>query len=57
MDYDRHDPFERNTIGDSRKKALEEIERVKAQIEQSKKQIADIEEEARKAGVPPGWLR
>jgi hypothetical protein len=23
----------------------------------SKKQVADIEEEARKAGVPPGWLR
>jgi hypothetical protein len=57
MDYDRHDPFERNTIGDSRKKALEEIERVKAEIEQSRKQIAAIEEEARKAGVPPGWLR
>jgi hypothetical protein len=57
MDYDRHDPFERNTIGEARKKALEEIERVKADVELSKKQIADIEEAARKAGVPPGWLR
>jgi hypothetical protein len=57
QDYDRHNPFERNTIGEARKKALEEIERVKADIELSKKQIADIEEDARKAGVPPGWLR
>jgi hypothetical protein len=56
-DYDRHDPFERNGIGETRKKALEEIEHVKADIEASKKQIADIEEEARKAGVPPGWVR
>ena len=34
-----------------------EIERVSADVEASKKQVADIEEEARKAGVPPGWLR
>jgi DNA repair exonuclease SbcCD ATPase subunit len=57
QDYDRHNAFERNTIGEARKKALAEIERVKADIELSKKQIADIEEDARKAGVPPGWLR
>ena len=56
-DYDRHDPFERNGIGETRKKALEEIEHVKADIAASKKQIADIEEDARKAGVPPGWVR
>ena len=31
--------------------------RVKAEIVNAKKQIEDIEEEARKAGVPPGWLR
>ena len=31
--------------------------RCKADIELGKKQIADIEEEARRAGVPPGWLR
>jgi hypothetical protein len=33
------------------------MEKVKADVEASKKQVADIEEEARKAGVPPGWLR
>ena len=37
--------------------ALTELERVKQDVERGKKQIADIEEEARKAGVPPGWLR
>ena len=56
-DYDRHDPFERANIGQTRQKALAEIEKVKSDVELSKKQIADIEEEARKAGVPPGWLR
>ena len=27
------------------------------EIEQAKKDIVDIEEEARKGGVPPGWIR
>jgi hypothetical protein len=30
---------------------------VKHDIESSRKAVADIEEEARSAGVPPGWLR
>lgn len=42
---------------EERQKNLQELERVKADVEGSKKQVADIEEEARKAGVPPGWLR
>ena len=33
------------------------MDRLKGEIEKCKKKIADIEEEARKAGVPPGWLR
>jgi small-conductance mechanosensitive channel len=44
-------------VTEERRKALDELQRVKADVELSKKQIADIEEEARKAGVPPGWLR
>ena len=31
--------------------------RVAEDIEKTKKLIGDIEEEARRAGVPPGWLR
>lgn len=51
------DNFARARVGEQRDKALAEMQRVKSDIELSKKQIADIEEEARKAGVPPGWLR
>jgi hypothetical protein len=53
----RDDPYQRAQIGEQRQKALAELERVKADIELSRKLIADIEEEARKAGVPPGYLR
>jgi hypothetical protein len=53
----RDDPYQRARIGEDRQKAIAELGRVKNDVEQSKKQIADIEEEARKAGVPPGWLR
>jgi cell division septation protein DedD len=53
----RDDPYQRARIGDDRVKALAEMDRVKAEIELQKKAIADIEEEARRAGVPPGWLR
>lgn len=53
----RDDPAQRAKIGDDRQKALLEMERVKAEIAAGQKQIEAIEEEARKAGVPPGWLR
>ncbi len=47
----------RIAVGEQRAEALTELGRVKEEVERGKKQIADIEEEARKAGVPPGWLR
>jgi hypothetical protein len=53
----RDDPAQRAVIDQDRQKALVELERVKADIAQQTKAIADIEEEARKAGVPAGWLR
>jgi hypothetical protein len=53
----RDDPFQRAKIGEDRDKAIAELARVKGEIDRGKKQIEDIEEEARKAGVPPGWLR
>ena len=56
-DYNQSDLFERNKYLDARQNTAEESERIKREIEQLKKQIADTEEEARKAGVPPGWLR
>jgi hypothetical protein len=53
----RDDPAQRAVIADNRQKSLAELDRVKSEIEKNKKAIADIEEEARRAGVPPGWLR
>lgn len=53
----RDDPYQRAKLADDRQKALAELQRVTGEIEQAKKDIGDIEEEARKAGVPPGWLR
>ena len=53
----RDDPYQRAQIAIDRQKALGELERVKAEMVRLKQVIADIEEEARVAGVPPGWLR
>jgi len=53
----RDDPAQRRVIEADRLKALAELDRVTKEIAQSKKAIADIEEEARRAAVPPGWLR
>jgi hypothetical protein len=53
----RDNPVERAQIEIERKKAIAEQERVKGEIEAQKKAIADLEEEARKTGVPPGWIR
>jgi hypothetical protein len=53
----RDDPAQRGAIETERKKALAEFDRVKLEIESNKKAIDDLEEEARRAGVPAGWLR
>ena len=53
----RDDPAQRTTIERDRQKAMAELERLKKQIVDDRKALADLEEEARRAGVPPGWLR
>ena len=53
----RDDPYQRAKVADDRQKALAEMARVSEDIEKTKQLIVDIEEEARRAGVPPGWLR
>jgi hypothetical protein len=53
----RDDPAQRDVIGSDRQKALAELDRVKQEIEQHTKAIATIQDDARRAGVPPGWLR
>ena len=53
----RDDPYQRALIADDRQKALAELAQVGKDIESGKKGITDIEEEARRASVPPGWIR
>jgi hypothetical protein len=53
----RADPAQRAQIELERQRAVAELDRVKKEIAEQTKAISDIEEEARKAGVPPGWLR
>jgi hypothetical protein len=53
----RDDPAQRAVVATDRQKALVEMERTKELVAKIKQQIADIEEEARQAGVPPGWIR
>ena len=53
----RDDPYQRAEIAQERAKAIAELDRVKADVDANRNRIADIEEEARRAGVPPGWLR
>lgn len=53
----RDDPAQRSAIESNRKKAVAEHERVLREVEAHKKAIAAVEDDARKAGVPPGWLR
>jgi hypothetical protein len=53
----RDDPAQRAQLELERQRALAEWERVKVEMAEQTKAISEIEEDARKAGVPPGWLR
>jgi hypothetical protein len=53
----RDNPVEKAKIEQDRNAALAELERVKKEIDDQTKAVAAIEDEARRANVPPGWLR
>jgi hypothetical protein len=53
----RDDPAQRAVIAQNRQKAVAGLERLSKAIADGKRAIADLEEEARRAAVPPGWLR
>ena len=53
----RDDPAQRSVIAADRDKAVAEMNRLKKEVEQHTKAIAGIQEEARRAGVPAGWVR
>ena len=51
------DPAQQSVLASDRQKSVAELNRLTKQIEADKKAIADLQEEARRAGVPSGWLR
>jgi hypothetical protein len=53
----RDDPAQRALIGLDRDKAVAELDRLRKVIQDDKEAIAAVEDEARRASVPPGWLR
>lgn len=53
----RDDPAQRAVIEKNRTKAVAELERTQREIAAAKKAITAVEDDARKAGVPAGWLR
>jgi hypothetical protein len=53
----RDDPAQQAMLRQQLGKSIDELGRLKQQIEQDRKAMADIHVEARRAGVPPGWLR
>jgi hypothetical protein len=53
----RDDPVQRDGIQLNRQRAQAEFERTGREIRTLQTRVSDLQEEARRAGVPPGWLR
>ena len=53
----RDDPAQKAKLEGELNTALAELARVTKELDDQRKAITAIEEEARRAGVPPGWLR
>ena len=53
----RDDPFQRAGIEQDRFEAIRLLETTQTEIRRLDREIQDIQEEARRANVPPGWLR
>jgi len=53
----RDDPIQRQQIANKRDGVTAELNRVKKEVASQTKAISDIQEEARRANVPAGWVR
>lgn len=53
----RDDPAQRAQLDYQRRQAIGELDRLQKAIESDKTEITTIQDEARKLGVPPGWVR
>ena len=53
----RDDPAQREVVAADRQRALAELDRVKQEIAEQQKALVALQDEARRAGVPAGWVR
>lgn len=53
----RDDPQARGRLERDRQAALAELEQTRTELQRLAGEISNIQEEARRAGAPPGWLR
>jgi len=51
------DPGQRGLLDARLQRAASELQRVQQDIEKQTKAGADLQDEARKSGVPAGWIR
>ena len=54
---DQFDPNRLQKRETERLKAIEEVEKAKAALASQQQALSDLADEARRKGVPPGWLR
>jgi hypothetical protein len=55
--YTEQDPAQRSAIWAQRTRVFDDLEKLKKDIVTQDEEIAKIEEDARKANIPPGWIR
>jgi hypothetical protein len=55
--YTLEDPVQRNAAAAQRNKVLDDVEHLKQEMAAQEQAIAKVETDARKANVPPGWIR
>lgn len=53
----RDDPAQRATLVSERDRALGELDHLTKSLVSDKQAVVDFEEEGRRSGIPPGWLR
>jgi septal ring factor EnvC (AmiA/AmiB activator) len=53
----RDDPAQRARIQNDRQKAMDSLASMQKQIEADQKAITAVQDDARRANVPPGWVR
>jgi hypothetical protein len=51
------DPNRLQTLEAVKAKALQDLETAKAELEKARQDLENLEEDARKNSIPPGWLR